>query len=268
MRPAAGQNPGALFDGIAHMSLDLRQRRRIDERALQRAILDTGRNLHGRDGLGERPGVAVVNAVLDEDAIGAYTGLPCVAEFGSDRTAHGLVDIGVVEDNQRSVTAEFEADALHRIGTLAHEQLAGRRGSREGELAHDRALHPDADDIGRRLRRHHADNTGGDAGLFAKTGKRQRRKRRVFGRLDDDSAAGGKRRADLAGDHRQREVPRRDRRNNTNRLLHDDDAGINLVRRHDATMRAAALFGKPGQKASRIGDFAARLGKRLALLGR
>ena len=50
----------------------------------------------------------------------------------------------------------------------------------------------------------------GQAGFLEDAAEREHRERRLLGRLDDHRAAGRDRRADLAGAHREREVPRRD----------------------------------------------------------
>ena len=67
---------------------------------------------------------------------------------------------------------------------------------------------------------------GRESRAMRELGERERRIRRRLGRLDDDRAARGERRRDLARDHRAREVPRRDRRADADRLLDDDEAAI------------------------------------------
>ena len=72
--------------------------------------------------------------------------------------------------------------------------------------------------------RQHRQHTLGQARLVHQLGQQQHRQRRLLRRLDDHRAARRHRRADLAGAHRQREVPRRDRITRADRLLGDDDA--------------------------------------------
>ena len=71
----------------------------------------------------------------------------------------------------------------------------------------------------------------------------------------------------LAGDHRRREVPRRDRGADADRLLDHDDALVGGVRRDRVAVDALALLAEPLDEGGGIGDLAARLGQRLALLG-
>ncbi len=84
----------------------------------------------------QRLGKAVVNAGLHEDAVGAYARLPGVAIFGGHGAGDGLIEIGIVEYDQRRVAAELERELLHRVGALAIEQLADLRRAGERQLAH------------------------------------------------------------------------------------------------------------------------------------
>ncbi len=73
--------------------------------------------------------------------------------------------------------------------------------------------------------------------------------------------------ADLAGDHRRREVPRRDGRAHADRLLHHHQALRSLRRLQYRTVYPLGLFGEPGDERRGVRHFAARFGQRLALLG-
>ena len=86
------------------------------------------------------------------------------------------------------------------------------------------------------------------------------------GRLDHRGAAGGERRAELAADHRRREVPRRDRRDDADRLLDHHDATIGPGRRDGVAIDAARLFGEPLDVAGRAHHLALGFRQRLALL--
>jgi ParB family chromosome partitioning protein len=71
----------------------------------------------------------------------------------------------------------------------------------------------------------------------------------------------------LAGDHRRREVPRRDGGHDAHGLLQHDDAAVTLVAGDDVAVAAPGLFGKPAEENGGIGDFTPGLSERLALLG-
>ena len=103
---------------------------------------------------------------------------------------------------------------------------------------------------------------------LAQNGKGNRRERCLAGRLQHHGATGGKGRACLAGDHGVREVPWRDRRNDADGLLQDENALVLLVAGNNIAVNAACFFGKPFDKARTIGDFALGLGERLTLFQR
>ena len=77
----------------------------------------------------------------------------------------------------------------------------------------------------------HRQHALGQTRLVHQLGQQQHRQRCLLGRLDDHRAARRHRGADLAGAHRQREVPRRDRVARPDGLLgHDDAAGARRAR--------------------------------------
>ncbi len=116
------------------------------------------------------------------------------------------------------------------------------------------------------LRRHDVEHALGEARALGKLGQRQRRQRRVLGRLDDHRAARGERRRHLARDHGVGKIPRRDRRHDADRLLHDDDARVRLVRGDRLAVDALGLLGEQLDEAGAVDDLALGLGERLALL--
>ncbi len=127
---ATGENLGALLDGVADQRLDLLDRLAVDQRADVRAGLEArsdGELLHGFD---EGRRETVVDAGLHENAVGADAGLAGVAVFGGHGAGHRLLEIGVVEDEERRVAAELEGELLHGVGALAVEHLADARSSR------------------------------------------------------------------------------------------------------------------------------------------
>src|SRR5208282_4634478 len=73
---------------------------------------------------------------------------------------------------------------------------------------------------------------------------------------------------DLAGDHRGGKVPRRDRGDDADRLLDDDDARIGPVGRVDLAVDALGLLAEEFDEARGVIDLAARLGEGLTLLAR
>ena len=88
------------------------------------------------------------------------------------------------------------------------------------------------------------------AGAQREFAKRQRGQRRLARRLRHHGAAGGDRRRDLAGDHRRRKIPWRDRRDHADRLLDDDDARIGAEGRIDLAIDALRLLAEKLDKAA------------------
>ena len=98
-------------------------------------------------------------------------------------------------------------------------------------------------------------------------GQRQRRQRRLFGRFQHAGAARGDPRRDLAGDHRDREIPGRDGTKHADRLLEGQETLVRDRAFHDIATDPPRFLGEPVDKGGAIGDLAARLGDRLAHLG-
>ena len=228
----------------------------LDARAdLQR--LDLGHQLVGE---------GLEHALLHIDAVGADAGLAGVAVLGDHRAFDRGVEIGVVEDDERRIAAEFQRELLDRVGALAHQQAADLGRAGEGELAHQRVARHLAADLAGRAGQHRQQALG-HAGALGQFGERQRRERRLRRRLDDHRATGRQRRAGLAREHRGREVPRRDRRGGADRLLDRQDAPVAQRRRNGVAIDAARFVGEPLDERCGVGDLALGFGQRLALLG-
>ena len=95
----------------------------------------------------------------------------------------------------------------------------------------------------------------------------QRRQRCELCGFDDDRAACRQSRRDLAGDHGQRKVPRRNGCANAYRLTHHQQTAVVVECGQGFAVDAFGLFGKPLHKAGAVGNFACGLGQRLALFG-
>ena len=100
---AAGDDLGALLDGVGDVRLDLLDRLHVNQRADHRTRLEPVGDLHRTGGLGEALGERVVDAVLHQDAVGAHTGLAGIAVFRGDGTFDRRLDIGVVKDDERRI---------------------------------------------------------------------------------------------------------------------------------------------------------------------
>ena len=110
------------------------------------------------------------------------------------------------------------------------------------------------------------DHAGRDPRPFGERREGQGGERGLRRRADDHGAAGGEGRGAFAGDHRGGEVPRGDRGDDADRLLqhHDPFAWKRVV--DDVAVHPLPLLREPFDEGRRVGDLAARLGQRLALL--
>ena len=267
VRFAAHQHPRAQREGVGDVFFHLVHGSAIDQRAEVDAVLHAVADHLGFDRLLEPLGKLVVDAGLHEDAVGADAGLAGVAEFRGHHAGHGCIQIGIVEDDEGRVAAEFHRYLFHRTGALRHQLLADLGGAGESELAHHGAGGEDMADHAR-LSRHDVEHARRNARLGGEYCERERRIRRGAGGLHHDRAARSQRRTGLARDHRVRKIPRRDRRDHADWLLQHDDAPVVRGRRNDVAVNALGFFREPFDEGRAVGDFAARLGQRLALLVR
>src|SRR5687768_6037425 len=161
----ADHRPGAFTHRIIDMRGNLVETLLVDQRAdLRRVVhriadaqlLDRGRELIGK---------RFANPVVDVDAIGADARLAGVAEF----RRHHLLDchrqIGVIEDDERSVAAQFERDAFDGAGRLLVQRDADLGAAGEGELAHARIGEERFRDRRGIRGRQHLEDVGRSAGL-------------------------------------------------------------------------------------------------------
>lgn len=196
MALAAGDDPGAARYRIRDVALDLLDGLLVDQRPLRHAGLGAVADLHRRHFPGQLLDELVVDAVLRVEPVGADTGLAHVAIFRDHRAIDGGIDIGIVEHHERRIAAELEPEPLHADRGLLVENLADRGGAGEADEAHRRMF-----------AQHRADRGGiaGDdvehalrhAGALGEFGERQRRERRLVGRLQHHGAARGQRRRHL-----------------------------------------------------------------------
>jgi hypothetical protein len=159
-------------DGVGDVALDLLDRALVDQRALHDADLDAVADLHLGDLAGEFRDELVMDAVLHEEAVGADAGLAHVAVLRGDRALDGGVDVGVVEDDEGRVAAQFQPDLLHRRGRLLHQQLADRRRAGEADEAHGGVRGHDAADL-LGVAGHDVDHALGEAGALGQLDQRE-----------------------------------------------------------------------------------------------
>src|SRR5450830_400430 len=261
---AAGQQGRAFAQGVGDVFLDLGHGLLVDQRAGGGAFVQTVADLELGDRHFQLLGERVVDRILDVQAVGADAGLAVVAVFGNDRAFDGLIQVRVVEHDERRIAAQFQGNLLDVLGAFGH-QLAtdlGRAG--EGQFAHDRVAGQLAADVAGAAG-DHAEHAFRDTGTLGQFGQGEGRERGLRSGLEHHGATGGQGRAGFTGDHRGREVPRGDGGGDTNRLLDHDQALVRLVARNHITVDTLGFFGEPFDEGSGVDDFALGFGQWLAL---
>ncbi len=74
------------------------------------------------------------DALVDDESVGGGAGLADVAELRRERPFHGLVQVGVVEYDERRVAAEFHRHTQHVAGGLGDKRAADLGGTGERQL--------------------------------------------------------------------------------------------------------------------------------------
>ena len=103
----------ALGLGVGDELLDLLDRLLVDQRALLRAVLEARTDLQLARRSGQLLDELVIDAGLNEEAVGADAGLAGIAVLRDHGALDRAVDVGVVEDDERRVAAELHRYLLH-----------------------------------------------------------------------------------------------------------------------------------------------------------
>ena len=265
MTLSAGNNPGTLVERILNMLLDLLNRRHIDQRSLLRFAFETRADAHLVAGRSELFSKFVIHPILDQKAVCADAGLPCIAVFRGHCSVNRRIHIGIVENDERRVATKLHGNFLYRGSALLDQNLANLGGAGEGELTDDR--------VGGYFRAHLARRAGEDveyarrnAGALAQLAERQCRIGCRRGGARNHGTTRRQCRAGLACDHRVGKNPRRDQADNADRFLGHDDTPIICRLRNHIAVSALPFFGEPFDERRAIANFAARFGHWLALL--
>ena len=82
-----------------------------------------------------------VDRLLHQDAAAGGTNFALVDEHAEQRAIDGGFEIGIGEKNVGRFAAEFERDALHRVGSLLDDDFADRGAAGKGDLVDVGMLH-------------------------------------------------------------------------------------------------------------------------------
>ena len=180
----------------------------IDDRANIDSLIQRRANaqrLHARADLFVE---ALGDALLHQQPRARAAHLPLVEPDAVDKAFHSGIKIGVVEDNERALAAEFERQFLTGIRRDLADDAANFGGTGECNLVDPRMLNDGragstvaVDDVQHAL---------GQPNLVRNLGEGQRGERRVLRWLNHDSASRRQRRRYLPRKHQQRKIPRND----------------------------------------------------------
>ena len=206
---AAGHQAGTLLladRDVVEVGLELG---RVDGRA------DLGRLVEGvSDHQRRRPreeGVAkpAVDARRDDHAARRRTALAGRVERPLDRALDRVVEVGVVENDQRVLAPHLELDLLHPGDCPGRERAAGLDGPREADRVDLRGVDNRVADLPAAAD-DQVEDPGRASAVGQQLGHRVGTARHQRGRLEDDAVGVGERGRDLPGRDRDREVPGRD----------------------------------------------------------
>ena len=176
----------------------------------------------------------------------------------SSRSASSNTMNGAFPPSSMEVRRTFcAASAMRRLPTGVEpvKETFRSRGVREQRPGDPGGADEEDDDV---------EDAGGQAGVEHGLGEVLRGQRGEFGGFEDHGAAGGDGGGDLAGGHRQREVPRRDEQAGSDGFVLDEDLVLALGGGEVAAVVADGFLGEPAQELGAVGDFAAGFGQRLA----
>ena len=210
----------------------------------------------------------VVDGVVHEHALAAQAGLAGVPVAADDDGLDRRVDVGVLAHDHRVRAAELERDALHLRACDRDHVPADLGGAGEGDPAHVGMADERVADV-RAAARDDVEHAVGHAGLGEDARDLERRQRRRGRRLGHDGVAARQRRRDLRPQQREREVVGGDRGAHADRP--PDHLAVGGAERRGQILVGAPDLGRGlrvvAHAVREVGDLAARLGDRLALLG-
>ncbi|MNZ75782.1 hypothetical protein D3C78_942680 [compost metagenome] len=219
------------------------QRAQFGVRVVLQTVLDT------RYSLAEFLHELLVDAALGIDAAGGGAVLACVVEAEGADAFDGGIDIGIVENNHRSLAAQLHVHALHALGGAGDDVGTGGDGTGQRHHAHFRVGNQRRADT-RATAKEDIQHAGGKQ-LGGQLRQAQGGEGCLFRRFEHHGVASGQGRGDLPGDHHQRVVPRGDGGDYTKRVAADHRG---MPRQVFTGGRAARATAGTGEEAKHIGN--------------
>ena len=118
---AANDQPSAMGESILDMTSSSGPHIFVEDRSVGDSTLDAVTKFHLTRLLGERLDEGVVNGFHDNDAVHRDADLAHVGEGATRRRCRRFLNVGVIQHHKRTLSAEFERQALQRVGSRAHD---------------------------------------------------------------------------------------------------------------------------------------------------
>src|SRR5699024_7145280 len=162
------------------------------------------------------PGELLCHTALHQEAVRRHTGLARVPDLGDHCSLDRLVQVGVVEDEERCVAAELQEWPHHSLRGCCHHLATDLGGPGEGDHPDRRVFEQCSGQIARRTV-HEVENAWGESGILHRAEHLGGGERGTLRHPGHDRAAGGQRRSHLPRLQGAREVPRGETYHHTGR---------------------------------------------------
>ena len=189
--------PAATVDqGVPLVATEADVLHRLGELAFRHLGADIGGRVERRSGHdargagGQELGELLDDPALDDQTAGLGARLAGRPESRMTDQLRGPLQIGVVENEYRSLAAALERATLQRIGGGGHDALGRRRATREGDLV-DTWMSREAASRRSSITGDDVHYPVGEPGLLAKARQLEGADGRELGGLDDDRVPGG-----------------------------------------------------------------------------
>ncbi len=150
-----------------------------------------------------------VDGSFDDDAGACHADLALVNEDAEARGVDGVVEVGILENDQRAFAAHFEDDALAALGAFGGDDAADLGGAGEGDQLHARVVIHHLGHAGA-VTGHDVEDAGRRAGALHNFSELQADEGRFFGRLEDNGVSAGEGEGDFFHGQHDRKVEGRD----------------------------------------------------------
>ena len=148
------------------------------------------------------------DALLHQQARAGAANLSLVEPDAIDQAFDGAVEVGIFENDERRLAAQFERKPLVTRGGGAADGASYFGGAGEGNFVDVRML--DQSFAGGTVAGHDVDHAGGQSDFLANFGEGERGERGELRGLQHDGVSGGQRGRNFPRQHEQRKIPRND----------------------------------------------------------